>query len=114
MSISMKVDDGTFAKEIEGASGVAVVDFWAPWCGPCRILGPTIEQLAEDYEGRARVAKLNVDDSPATAGRFGVRSIPTVLFFRDGQHVDTVVGLVPRAALAERIELHLGAGASPA
>jgi thioredoxin 1 len=101
------IDDTTFAAEVDRATGVSVVDFWAPWCAPCRILGPSIEQLAGEYEGRAKVAKLNVDESPETARRFGVRSIPSVLFFRDGELVDTVVGLVPRSDLAARIDRYL-------
>jgi thioredoxin 1 len=103
MSSSMRIDDDTFA-QIEEAPGVAVIDFWAPWCGPCRILGPTIERLAAEYEGRVRVAKLNVDESPVTARRFAVHAIPSVLFFQDGELVDRIVGVVPQAALSARID----------
>jgi thioredoxin 1 len=103
------IDDGNFQDEIAASSGLFVIDFWAPWCGPCHVLAPTIERLADDYQGSVRVAKLNVDVSPMIASRFGVRSIPSVLFFQDGELVDTVVGVVPYAALAARIERHLKA-----
>jgi len=101
------MDDGTFQNEIAASPGLLVIDFWAPWCGPCHVLAPTIERLAANYQGSVRVAKLNVDESPITASRLRVRSIPSVLFFQDGELVDTVVGAVPYEALAARIEGHL-------
>lgn len=103
----VEVTDATFAAEVEEASGLVVVDFWAAWCGPCRIVGPIVEQLAVEYEGRAKVGKLDVDANPRTAARFNVRSLPSVLFFRDGRHVDTIVGAVPRTVLERRIQEHL-------
>jgi thioredoxin 1 len=83
------------------------VDFWATWCGPCQIIAPVIEQIASEYEGRVKVGKLDVDTNQLTAMRFNVRSIPSVLLFKDGQHVETVVGAVPKAYLVEKIEQHL-------
>jgi len=102
------VSDASFATEIEGAEGLAMVDFWAEWCGPCRMVAPVVEQLASDYEGKLKVGKLDVDENQQTAMRFNVRSIPSILFFKDGQHVDTVVGAVPKQMLERKIEEHLG------
>jgi thioredoxin 1 len=102
------VEDATFQREIEGHQGLAIVDFWATWCGPCQIVAPIVEQIARDYQGRVKVAKLDVDANPETAMRLNVRSIPSILFFKDGRHVDTVVGAVPKPYLVEKIEKHLG------
>jgi thioredoxin len=82
-----------------------LVDFWAPWCGPCRALGPTIEQLAQDLDGKANIAKLNVDDNPSLAAKFGVSSIPTVLIFKNGQVLETLVGLRPANDYIESLGL---------
>ena len=101
--------DASFESDVEGGSGITVVDFWAPWCGPCRFVAPVIEQLAAEYRGRVRVGKLNVDDSPMTAARYGIRSIPTIGIFKDGEPVDGVVGAVPLAVLQAAVEKHLAA-----
>ncbi len=101
------VDDSSFETEIEGSEGLAMVDFWAEWCGPCRMVGPVVEQLATEYEGRLKVGKLDVDANQKTAMRFNIRSIPSILFFKDGKHVDTVVGAVPKPMLERKIEEHL-------
>ena len=103
----LQVTDGSFAAEVEGASGLAVVDFWAEWCGPCRMVGPIVEQLANEYAGRVKVTSLDVDDNQQTAMRFDIRSIPSILFFKDGQLVDTVVGAVPKPLLERKIQAHL-------
>jgi thioredoxin 1 len=100
------VTDATFAAEVEQAKGLVVVDFWATWCGPCIMIAPTLEALAAEYEGKARILKLDVDENGKTAMRFNVRSIPSILFFRDGKHVDTVVGAVPKDLLVQKIRQH--------
>lgn len=102
------VTDATFAAEVEQAKGLVLVDFWAEWCGPCRAIAPILEGLAREYQGRIQIAKLDVDANQRTAMRFNVRSIPTLLFFKDGKLVDSVVGLTQKSALAARIDSHLG------
>jgi thioredoxin 1 len=103
---TIEITDDNFATEIEGNSGLSLVDFWAEWCGPCRLVGPIVEELAVEQGDRIRVGKLDVDANPETAFRFNVRSIPSILFFKDGQLVDTVIGAVPKAALEQKIEQH--------
>ena len=88
-----------FEQEVLQSDKPVLVDFWAPWCGPCRMLAPTVEQIAHEYEGKAKVCKVNVDDEPGLAQRFGIVSIPTVLVFKNGELTNTVVGLQPKAAL---------------
>lgn len=101
------VNDGDFIEEIEGAGGLVIVDFWAAWCGPCRMVAPIVEQLASDYAGQVKVAKLDVDANPHTAARFNVRSIPSILFFKEGRLVDTLLGAVPKPVLDQRLKAHL-------
>jgi len=102
------VTDQNFGQEITETSGLTIIDFWAAWCGPCRMVAPIVEQLADEYETQGlRVGKLDVDANPAVTSRFGVRSIPSILFFKDGQHVDTVVGAVPKPVLEKRIAQHM-------
>jgi thioredoxin 1 len=106
MSNAIVVTDATFEAEIEKHDGLAVVDFWATWCGPCRMVAPILDQLASEYNGKAKVAKLDVDTNQRTATRFNVRSIPTILFFKQGKLVDTVIGAVPRAKLESKFQEH--------
>ena len=106
MANAIEVTDDTLATKIEGSEGLAVVDFWATWCAPCRMIAPIVEQLAGDYAGKATVAKLDVDSNQRTAARFNVRSIPTILFFKDGKLVDQVVGAVPRPPLEAKFKEH--------
>ncbi len=101
-------DDG-FAAEVEDKDGLVVVDFWAPWCAPCRMVAPIVEQLAEEYEGRVRFVKVNVDEAPGVASRYGIRSIPTLGIFRDGEAINGVVGAVPKQVLIQAIEEGLSA-----
>ena len=93
---TLAVTDTTFSAEVGQYQGLAVVDFWAEWCGPCRAIAPVIEQLGKDYRGKVKVLKLDADQNPATMTQFNVRSIPSILFFKDGQLVDRVIGADPR------------------
>lgn len=95
----IEVNDPDFRREVLEAEGPVLVDFMATWCPPCRVLTPTLESLAAEYQGRVKVTKLNVDDNPATAEQYGVRSMPTLLFFKQGRVVGQLVGAVPRARL---------------
>ena len=98
------VTDANFATEVERSPLPVLLDMWAPWCGPCRMVGPVVEELAKEMAGRVRVAKLNVDENPATAARFKVQSIPTLLVLKNGQEVERIVGAQPKAAIVQRLE----------
>ncbi|MEO8465509.1 MAG: thioredoxin TrxC [Gammaproteobacteria bacterium] len=100
----MTVTDATFAADVERSPLPVLVDAWAPWCGPCRMVGPIVDELATELAGKVRVAKLNVDDNPGIAARFDVRSIPTMLVMVNGREVDRIVGALPKAAIRARLD----------
>jgi thioredoxin 1 len=100
--------DANFDKEVEESPLPTLTDFWAAWCGPCKMIAPIIEQLAQEYDGKMKVTKLDVDQNPTVATRFGVMSIPTLILFKGGQPVERIVGYMPKEKLVERLKPHLG------
>jgi len=100
--------DANFDQEVVQASLPTLTDFWAAWCGPCKMIAPIVEQLAQEYEGKMKVTKLDVDQNPTLATRFGVMSIPTLILFKNGQPVERIVGYMPKEKLVERLKPHLG------
>ena len=107
MSAAAPVSDANFKQEVLESELPVLVDFWAPWCGPCRMVAPVVDEIAQQYDGQVKVVKVNTDESPSVASQYGIRSIPTLMVFKGGQRVDMVVGAVPKATLANTLEKYI-------
>ncbi|NJK41977.1 MAG: thioredoxin [Acaryochloridaceae cyanobacterium SU_2_1] len=107
MSSAAQVTDATFKEEVIDSDVPVLVDFWAPWCGPCRMVAPVVDEISEQYKGQVKVVKINTDENPNVASQYGIRSIPTLMVFKDGQRVDMVVGAVPKTTLASTLDKYL-------
>jgi thioredoxin 1 len=105
--MAANVTDASFKEEVLESETPVLVDFWAPWCGPCRMVAPVVEEIAQQYEGQVKVVKLNTDENPNVASQYGIRSIPTLMIFKGGQRVDMVVGAVPKSTLSNTLEKYL-------
>jgi thioredoxin 1 len=102
-----QVTDSTFKQEVLESELPVLVDFWAPWCGPCRMVAPVVDEISEQYDGKVKVVKVNTDENPSVASQYGIRSIPTLMIFKGGQRVDMVVGAVPKTTLANTLEKYI-------
>jgi thioredoxin 1 len=105
--MEVEVTDANFKEEVLESDLPVLVDFWAVWCAPCRMVAPVVEEIAKEYEGKLKVCKLNVDEAPATASEYGIMSIPTLAIFKNGQVVEKVIGVVPKTVLGEKIKTHI-------
>lgn len=106
---ALEITDANFAAEVEQSNVPVLIDFWAVWCGPCKMIAPIVEELAGEYEGKIKIGKLDVDNNPNVAMKFGIRSIPTLLLFKDGKVVDQIVGAVPKPQIVQKLDAQLQA-----
>lgn len=104
MSNTIEFTDGNFTDEVENSDKPVLVDFWAEWCGPCRMVGPVVDELAGEYEGKAKIGKVNVDHNPEVSVKYGIRSIPALLIFKDGEVVDQIIGAVPKTQIKKQLD----------
>lgn len=107
MSNAIDINDNNFEEEVVNAENLTIVDFWAPWCGPCRKLGPVLDEVSQEFEGKIKVVKLNTDENLKTAKEYSVSGLPTLLIFKDGKAVERLVGLMPKTTIISNIEKHI-------
>nr|WDA98878.1 thioredoxin [Sciadococcus taiwanensis] len=107
MPLPTQVTDSSFEQEVLESVQPVLVDFWAPWCGPCRMVAPVVDEIAQEYDEKVKVVKINTDENPTIATEYGIRSIPTLMIFKRGERVDTVIGAVPKSTLASTLEKYL-------
>ncbi len=107
MSKTVELTDGNFEQEVLNSDQPVLVDFWAEWCGPCRMIGPVVEEMAGEYDGKAKIGKVNVDTNPEVSVKYGIRSIPALLIFKNGEVVDQIIGAVPKTQLSKQLDAQL-------
>lgn len=107
MSNALDIDDSTFEKEVLNAEGITIVDFWAPWCGPCRKMGPLLDEIAEEYKNQVKVVKINTDENLKTATEYQISSLPSVFIFKNGEAKETMVGLMPKSTIISNIQKYI-------
>ena len=105
--MALEFTDANFQSNVLESDKLSIIDFWAEWCGPCKMIGPLVEEIAEEYDGKAVIGKVNVDNNPNSSAKYGIRSIPTLLFFKNGEVVDKQIGAVSKSALAKKLDEHM-------
>ena len=107
MSAALEVNEANFKQEVLDSAVPVLVDFWAPWCGPCRMVGPVVDEIAKDYAGKLKVVKINTDEAPGVAGSYNIMSIPTLMIFKGGERVDQIIGAQPKQAIVGKLAPHM-------